>query len=332
MEPAYYFLDPAFLCTSNVEEYRNSKHLEIFTHFYNRIKEIDRKLFPEGHKDSFFKIPFDMDLIYNCQSNPPSTDPELSRLFYKTFNIISGRHIIECNINLDIDVLEEIYTNSGIPIKILSDFNEFLELCRSNRNSDCICKNIITPTPILLSSNTNFNDTTNFTPFTNPDNIYHHIPLLKLFPQNDDSIEIKGRKLRLIFEIGIIKRGFDVITIVNNYCSHSIDELIIKNDPLDKIISFQNEFWDCDLLYLDDDRFKLRVIEVLTELLITPESLNNRRHILEHEFIYINGVKKRLDQIYIFQSYKIGGCMIYPRIRFKILNNKLYLKEIIDPH
>ncbi len=332
MEPAYYFLDPAFLCTSNVEEYRDSKHLEMFTQFYNRIKEIDRKLFPEGKASSFFKIPFDKNLINNCLSNPPSTDPELSRLFYKTFRIISGRHINECNINQDIDVLEEIYTNSGIPIKILSDFNNFLEICRSNRNSDCICKNIITPTPIFLSSNTNFNDTINFSPFTNPNDIYHNIPLLKLFPQNDDSIEIKGRKLRLIFEIGIIRRGYDVITIVNNYCGRPIDELNMKNDPLEKIISFQNEFWECDLLYLDDERFKLRVIDVLTELLITPESLNNRRHKLDYKFIYINDVRKNLDQIDIFHSYKIDGSMIYPRIRFKIHSNKLHLKEIIDPH
>lgn len=332
MEPAYFFLDPAFLCTSNVEEYRNSKHLEIFTQFYNRIKEIDRKLFPEGRTDSFFKIPFDMDLIYNCLSNPPSTDPALSRLFYKTFNIISGRHINECNNTLDVEILEEIYTNSGIPIEILSDFNNFLELCRNNRNLDCICKNIIKPTPILLSSNTIFNDTTSFTPFTNPNDIYHNIPLLKLFPQIDESIEIKGRKLRVIFEIGIIKRGYDVSTIVNNYCSHPIDELILKNDPLEKIISIQNEFWDCDLLYLDDDGYKLRIIDVLTELLITPESLNNRRHKLDYEFIIIDGVRKKLDQIDVFQSYKIGNSMIYPRIRFKILNNKLHLKEIIDPY
>ncbi len=332
MEPSYFFLDPAFLCTSNIEEYRNSKHFEKLTQFYNRIREIESKLFPEGNKDSLFKIPFDKDLIYNCLSNPPSIDPQLCRVFYKTFNIISGRYISECNNNQNIDVLEEIYTNSGIPIKIRSDFNSFLESCRSNRNSDCICKNILTPTPIFLSSNTNFNDTTSFSPFSNPDNIYHHIHLLKLFPQNDDSIEIKGRKLRLIFEIGIIKRGCDLFTIVNNYCGHPIDELIIKNDPLDKIVSFQNEFWDCDLLYLDDDRFKLGVIDILTELLITPESLNYRRHKLEHEFIYINGVKKNLDQIDIFQSYKIGGSMIYPRIRFKILNNKLYFKDILNRH
>ena len=234
--------------------------------------------------------------------------------------------------NRDMDALEEIYTNTGIPIKILSDFNNFLEICRTNRNSDCICKNIVTPTPILLSSNTNFNDTINFSPFTNPNDIYHNIPLLKLFPQNYDSIEIKGRKLRLIFEIEIIRRRCDVFTIVNNYCGRSIDELIMKDDPLKKIISIQNEFWDCELLYLDDDRFKLRVIDVLTELLITPESLNNRRHKLDYKFICINDVRKNLDQIDIFQSYKIDGSMIYPRIRFKIHNNKLYLKEIIDPH
>jgi len=332
MEPAYYFLDPAFLCTSNVEEYRKNRLLEIFMQFYNRIKEIDRKIFPEGDTDTFFKIPYDKGLINFCLSNPPSTDPELSRLFYKTFNIISGRHINECNINQNIEVLEEIYNNSGIPIELLSDFNNFLELCRSNRNSVCICKNLITPTPILLSSNTIFNDTTSFTPFTNPNEIYHNIPLLKLFPQYDDSIDIKGRKLRLIFEIEIIKRGLDANTIVNNYCSHPIDELGLKNDPLDKIVSFKNEFWDCDLLYLDDDRYKLRTIDVLIELLITPLSLNNRRKKLDYKFILINGVRKCLDQIDIFQRYEIDGGVIYPRIRFKFLNNKLYLKEIIDPH
>lgn len=304
----------------------------MFTQFYNRIKEIDRKLFPEGTTNSFFKIPFDKNIINQCLSNPPSTDPKLSRLFFKTFRIVSGRYINECNMNRDMDALEEIYTNTGIPIKILSDFNNFLEICRTNRNSDCICKNIVTPTPILLSSNTNFNDTINFSPFTNPNDIYHNIPLLKLFPQNYDSIEIKGRKLRLIFEIEIIRRRCDVFTIVNNYCGRSIDELIMKDDPLKKIISIQNEFWDCELLYLDDDRFKLRVIDVLTELLITPESLNNRRHKLDYKFICINDVRKNLDQIDIFQSYKIDGSMIYPRIRFKIHNNKLYLKEIIDPH
>jgi len=331
MESAYFFLDPAFLCTTNIDEYRKYKLFESLTTYFNRITEIERKLFRDGNKDSFFKIPFDMDLINNCLSNPPSIDPDLSRVFFKTFNIIYGRYIIECNNDQD-PSLEEIYTNSGIPIEIQSDYNNFLETCRTNRNSDCNCKNILTPTPILLSEISNFNDITDFTPFTTPDNIYHHIPLLKLFPQQDDSIEIKGRKLRLIFEIGIIKRGYDVISIVNQLLSSPIDENLVKLDPLNQIISFQKELWDSNLLYTNDERLKLEIINVMTKLLINPETLDNRRHKLDSEYIHINAVRKKLDQIDIFQSYTIGGRDIYPRLRFTFSNNKLYLKDIKKRH
>ncbi len=343
MIPAYYFLDPAFVSTNNIDNYNKDELFTKLTIFYNKLREIEEILLSQGNKQSVFKIPFRKDILNECYSHKPALDEKESSSFLQIFQILKGRYFVYCNIDSKIDN-NEIYDNPYVPNIIKNIYNHFLNNCQHNTNiNHCNCEKIVENPPIFFSTNSLLDQETKFIPFYEPNDFIKYFPLLNIYPLEADINDIKEKKLILILEFFILKNNNNLDlskmmrrlnqSINNNNQINQIKNFKIRflYDLIKRYIIFLPEFWESEILYYNDTKLKLKIIEVLVNLLINPESVQNRRHKL-NETIQIYENKRYLEQIDVFQSYRFQDRTIFPRIRFIFYKNQLILKDIINRH
>ena len=211
-----------------------------------------------------------------------------------------------------------IYNNPNISEKIKIKFDKFLTGCIRGRNNLCECENILNIIPIYTSEYTHIKDLQYIIPFTNPNKVKNHFPLMNVYPSKIDDIESKVRKFQFILDLNCIKED-----------SHPSEREL---DPINRNYNFLPQFWESELLYDNDKVIKKKIIEVMTKLIMNPDRNINRMHRLKNEYIIIDGRRKNLDQIDIFQTYNHKGVTFYPRLRFRIFNGIIYFNDIIDSH
>ncbi len=326
MKPVNYFLDAAFLSTNNVDEYKKEKLLHKLAQFHNEIIKIEDKFLFEGARQKIINIPIKNNFICKCLMHPPSLDAQLTNSFYKIFNIIEGKYMIECNIDFECEQ-EQIYENKSIPPDIEKEFNDFLDGCIKSRNPSCICEDFSLNVPVFITEKTILKNNKKFVPFKNPNDLKRNFPILAFYPSLDDDDKIKEKKIKFLIEIHLIKKGINIVDLID-----SKDENEDIDDPLNSKLQIMDEFWESDLIVIDNQKYKEKLIETISELVADPISMKNRMHKLNHEFVEINGKKKKLDQVDIFQEFRIDGYDIYPRLLFSIIKGKIYFYKIINRH
>lgn len=314
MKSAYYFIDPAFFSAVDPKEFKRRNTIKEFAKFYNLLKKMERKILPYGSKEKLFRFPIKKLIMDKCLHDyPPSKAPtEESSFFWKTFREIDNRYFIYCSKKVP-KLKNDLYYNPTVPDEIIMLFNSFLEGCFREQDNTCDCRPTTesSPIPIYINSETILKKHKKLVSFSYPNDLMISFPLLLIYPSENDSIERKKKKMRLLLKINYYKRQ--------------------KKQPAQDF-KLANEFWESEYLFDGDDRLKKDIIRVMTDLIVDPSTTENERKILKGIGKTIKGVKKRLEQCYINQHRILKGKKIYPRLQFIVYENKIYFIKVIEGH
>jgi len=325
LKSIYFIMDPAYIFPINIE---NTDRLEMilkkFVFFFDEISEIEDKIISRGSYKKFFKFSFqnkfrdkyfDFSNIFNLL--PRCKNKQLKSTFYNTiFKKLLSRLNLCIKENLD-DISSTIeYNNPYISTEIKNFFNEFLNTCSNNRNESCNCSPIPIKYPFFICENTLLNQKQqSFDILQRIEEIYSKIPILYIYPKKEDNLDYFEKKFRLMLEISSYRK-LNKRTILDNF-------------------QFLYDFWRSDLLFLNDDDFKSNLIEVMSHLILNPESRDPQLHRerYNHDWIRINGRRFHPDSVYIYQSvYVVGGKEFTPRLLFRIIDGVIYFHSLINRH
>lgn len=311
MKSAYYFIDPAFFSTVDLKEYKREKIFDEFVKFYNLLKEIEKRILPDGSREQLFKFPIKELILDTCMTkySPSKALPEENKFFWKTFNRIRDSYFSYCSKKVP-KLKSDLYYNPTVPDEIIMLFNSFLEGCFSEQDNTCNCRPTAESFPIYINSDTKLKNNKKLVSFNCPNDLMIYFPPLLGYPIEKDSIERKKKKMRLLLEINYYKR---------------------QKKLLSQEFEITDEFWTSDYLFDGDDELKKDIIRVMTDLIEDPSTTKNERKILKGIGKTIEGVKKRLEQCYINQHRILKGKKIYPRLHF-IVQNKIYFIKVIEGH
>jgi len=310
------FVDPIFLTIKNDFDYYNySEDIFLqFCEFLDKIEDLEKE-----YRVRFIKFNLNQYFLDECIQRNPFKAKDL-RIRFESYISTFFRIYINPNcedkyIYTRIEHSKYLYENENVPELMIKYWNSFINQCSNCKR----CKKETTDLLTCEEYGTRKNDDSEdyFTGYYS-DIIYwfcQNIATLKLldaYPLENEELIKKVRKLRFILNLKVfLKKEGHVVN----------QEFAILDD-----------FWSSEFLYVEDLKFKSQIIEVMSDIIKTPEKNIHRRHNINKQNIEIEGHKRTIVQYDVFQEYRLNGVDVTPRLLVAFYDRKIYFYKIINRH
>jgi hypothetical protein len=310
------FIDPIFLTIKDNFDYYDylEKIFIKLSDFFDKIEDLER-----FHRVRFLKININQYFLDECIKKNPFKSKD-NKLRYEFFLSEILRFYVNSNcedkyIYNFIENPKFLFENRNISDSMMNYWNSYINQCAKCE----FCKDI--PHDLLTSRNFGIEmkkGTNDFFSNKYDDWIAWLVKrllsakFLDVFPNKQDNPERKTKIFQFLINIYVF---------IQNQVSRIDQEYEILKD-----------FWDSDFIYTNDHDFRVKVIEVMSNILLDPDKSFYRKHKLHHQQIRIEGKNKDLFQYDIFQEYRLDGVDITPRLIVAFHEQKVFFYKIINRH
>lgn len=310
------FIDPIFLTIGEGFDFYKYAE-EIFgklSELFDKIEELEKY-----HRVRFLKINMNQYFIDECINRNPFTSKD-NRRRYELFLAEILRMYVNSNcedkyIYNQIENPEYSYENRNISDSMIIYWNSYINQCAHCKGCKLVEKEMLSIEDLGTKIKTG-------TPDYFSEKYYDWVDwltktlisanILEVYPSKEDSFERKTKIYQFLININVFLKKTRGI--------------------FNQQYEILDDFWNSDFIYTDDKEFRLRVFDVISDILINPGGNIHRRHNLQHREIMINDKKNTIVQYDVFQEYRLKGVDITPRLLVAFHESKVFFYKIENRH